>query len=112
MASVTTKGLPKRIRVAAFDIELVTRSMAWSYQSNRWGEFDTAAQQINLQPEFPTGAKMVDTVLHEIGHAIYWAFGLADADQEERIVMTMATAWTQIWRDNPKLLAWMTRTLA
>lgn len=50
---------------------------------------------------------MVDTVLHEVTHAIYWAYVIEDKDEEERIVTTMARAWTQVWRDNPDLLGWL-----
>lgn len=48
--------------------------------------------------------KMVYTLIHEINHAIYWAYKLDDEDKEERIVSTFATAWTQIYRDNPALM--------
>lgn len=55
----------------------------------------------------PAVSKLVDTLLHEITHAIWWAYGLEDDDKEERIVRTMGAAWAQIWRDNPHLLGWL-----
>ena len=42
--------------------------------------------------------------MHEINHAIFWAYCIQNEDKEERVVSTMATAWTQIFRDNPKIL--------
>lgn len=55
--------------------------------------------------------KAVDTLLHEINHAIYWAYGINDDDKEERVVGTFATAWTQVFRDNPRLLQYITESL-
>ena len=51
--------------------------------------------------------KVLDTLLHELNHAVYWAYGMEDEDKEERIVGTMATAWAQIFRDNPEFVAWI-----
>jgi hypothetical protein len=59
----------------------------------------------------PSTAKAADTLLHEAGHAIYATYGLAEEDKEERIVGAFATAWAQVFRDNPWLLAWLKMAL-
>jgi hypothetical protein len=62
---------------------------------------------IRIRPDVPSRWVIVDTVLHEINHAIFWAYLLRDNDDEERTVATIATGWTQVFRDNPALLAWI-----
>lgn len=53
----------------------------------------------------------VDTLLHEIYHAIWWTYGVHDEDKQERIVSATSTAWTQVFRDNPTLMPWISAKL-
>jgi len=103
--------LPKTIRVSAFDISIT--DLPHGDEINRWGDFNASRQGIridhNLLKNHP--AKYVDCLFHEIGHAIYWSYGILDEDKEERVVGAMASAWTQIFRDNPSLLRRMQKQL-
>jgi hypothetical protein len=76
-----------------------------------FGEFSPCEGRIALQVDMPSTVKAADTLLHEAGHAIYWTYGVSDADEEERVVGIFATAWAQVFRDNPWLLAWVGRAL-
>ncbi len=58
---------------------------------------------IDINP-FPLAA--VETVIHEITHAVFFASHLAKGDTEERVCLSVGAIWTQILRDNPKLVAW------
>ena len=69
------------------------------------------AGAIRFDGEMPSAAKMLDTLLHEIFHAIFWAYGIEDKDEEERTVSTMATGWAAFLRDNPAFNTWMTELL-
>ena len=104
--------LPDRIKVCGFDIALVKWTHHQASGAARYGEFASIEQVIRLQRDMPTRFKAVDTLLHELGHAIYWAFNLHDDDKEERMVGTMATAWTGIFRDNPWLTKWIADAVA
>ncbi len=108
---IKVAGLPTIIKDGPFDIAIVVADQHWAAANSRWGEFSSCEQCIRFQDEFPSSFKVVDIVLHEVGHAICWAYGIQDEDKEERVVATMATAWTQVWRDNPVLLSWMTGAL-
>lgn len=103
--------LPKIVRVAGYDIriELMSTHMATSMQ--RYGEFSSIEQTIRLQCEMPSRFKAVDTFLHEVNHAIFWAYGLEDDDKEERIVSTFSTAQMTLFRDNPWLTKWIAEAL-
>jgi hypothetical protein len=54
---------------------------------------------------FPLTA--LETVLHEIYHAIFSVAHFQKGDTEERICAVLASYDTQIRRDNPGLVAWI-----
>ena len=101
--------LPAAIRVGPFDFAVERMNPHDAASRRLWGQFSLIEQVIRVQVDIPSPIKAVDTVLHEIGHAIYWAYGIEDQDKEERIVAVFGTAWTQVWRDNPALLAWVAK---
>ena len=111
MKDFHVEGLPKAIRVAGFSFQIKVAHMLWAASAQRFGECSYMEQVIRLQEFFPTAEKAVDTLLHEIGHAIWWAYGLEVGDSEERIVAMQATAWMTFWRENPRVLDWITLAL-
>ena len=48
--------------------------------------------------------EFVDSLLHEILHAVFKTQGIEDGDNEERTVGMVASGLTGVFRDNPKLL--------
>lgn len=96
--------LPERIKVAAFDIKIITFPDREAELRQLFGEFSALDQTIRIDSKIVGTIKGIDTLIHELNHAIYWAYGIYDEDKEERIVGAFATAWTQIYRDNPELL--------
>lgn len=104
--------LPKKLRISAYDFRVDLWDAPQAQNAHRYGECSSIEQRITIQAEFATLVKMIDTLLHEIGHALYWAYGVEDDDKEERIVSAMGTAWTQLWRDNPALLDWLSAAMA
>ena len=96
-------SLPQSVRVAAFDIAIIAWPHTAAAAAAKFGEFSSLELCIRVDASVAP-IKLIDTLIHEINHAIYWAYGIDDADKEERLVATMATAWTQIYRDNPALL--------
>ena len=101
---------PTKIKVACFDINIIDFTSHEASLLARFGEFSALENHIKLDPAI-NKIKEVDTLLHELNHAIYWAYGIDDEDKEERIVGTFATAWTQIFRDNPELLEFIKHNL-
>lgn len=98
-----SKDLLKVVKVACFDIHIKSWGQKEAINQNMFGRFACFDQTIYID-EGLSDIKYVDTLLHELNHAIYWAYGIDDEDKEERIVGTFATAWTQVFRDNPVLL--------
>lgn len=105
------EALPATIRVAGFDFKLEKWTHHQAAGASRYGEFSSIEQTIRVQLDMPSPFKAVDTVLHEISHAIFWVYGVHDEDKEERIVSVLGTAWMTLHRDNPWLIKWLDRVL-
>lgn len=105
-------SLPEKIRVGPFDMRLIPMETYTANAMEVFGYFKRDEQVIAFEATPSTCEGIADTLLHEILHAIWWAYGIEDRDEEERTVATMATAWTQVYRDNPWLLKWLAKALA
>ena len=102
--------LPKSLRIAAFTFEIEEFHPMAAAACRRYGEFSAMEMRIRIDPQ-AGDVKTVDTLMHEITHAIFWSYGIDDKDEEERVAGFMGTAWTQIYRDNPDLLRFLTEAL-
>jgi len=102
--------LPKAIRVGAFDFAVEVLKPMTAGALRRFGEFSAMENCIRVDPNADR-IKVLDTLLHEINHAVFWAYNIDDKDDEERTVGHMASAWTQIYRDNPDLLRFISESV-
>jgi len=83
-----------------------------------FGDFTYLQCQIRVDNRLE-GAALVDTLIHEVLHAIYAMGKLKNKaqsedeleEQEERVVSVMATYLTQVLRDNPHLVRWINKNL-
>jgi hypothetical protein len=105
------EALPGSIRVGPFDFGIEKLCAQRAMGKDYFGEFSPCEGRLALQLDMPSAVKAADTPLHEAGHAIYWTYGLAEEDDEERVVGTFATAWAQVFRDNPWMLEWIGRAV-
>lgn len=99
--------LPTKVRVGHLDYAVEAWPVLQAMSAQRWGECSHMEQRIRVQAEVASVGQMMDTLLHEIMHAIFHVYGIEDSDKEERAVGIIATAWAQIWRDNPALMVWL-----
>lgn len=51
--------------------------------------------------------EVVNTLIHEVLHALYWSRGIEEGDSEERLVGSMADGLTEVIVRNPHLLDWI-----
>jgi hypothetical protein len=99
--------LPPFVRVGPYDMTLAPTSGVKTFARRSVGEFSARELKISYAVEAPSKIDALDTLLHEINHAIFFAYRIYDEDKEERTVGMFATAWTQVYRDNPWLLEWI-----
>lgn len=95
--------LGDKVKVGPFDIIIEKWSNLQGISKRRYAEFSAAELKIGIDVSHPK-IQIIDSLIHEINHAIYWVYKLEESDGEERLVGTMATGWTQVYRDNPWLL--------
>ena len=101
-------GFPSVLRVGPFDlaIKLVDKID----DGNDWGAY-THGIEIELVKDQPNAAFALDTVWHEIEHAIYRTYGLDKKSSEEAHAVARATAWPMVFRDNPEYANWFYRMI-
>jgi hypothetical protein len=68
-------------------------------------------QTIKIDGVAPSKAWVVDTLLHELLHAVWNERGLPKKANEERAVKTLGTGLLGLFQDNPKLLTWIKKGL-
>jgi hypothetical protein len=105
---------PKQVRVGPFEIKLTVLDIVKvdDGDDDVLGTFSYASCEIELRRHQPSAAFAVDTLLHEIFHAICRLYAFHEGNNEERVCSIMATALTDVMRVNPDLLRWIQRKLA
>lgn len=102
--------LPNSIRVGYrdFTVEVWAKDVAEAKQ--RLGEYDPSDGALrvkaDLQPQLAA-----EVLLHETLHACYSTGCLDSSADEEKTVSILAVQLTQVWRDNPDFVAFMSESL-
>jgi hypothetical protein len=99
------EGLPKSLRIGNIQYEILIVRPSENY-GRQYG-----SGWIEIAEDQGTGVRAVETVIHEITHAIYDAYVIRPEDDEERTVTTLAKGWAQVYYDNPALLRWMSKVI-
>lgn len=75
----------------------------------RLGECNHLTKTICMRFDVPN-YEILNTLIHEINHAIFQVYFIdPEEDNEERIVTTLANAWTQVYKDNPELIKFISK---
>jgi hypothetical protein len=100
------------IKIGYADITLVPLSGKEAAQRCIMGLFDAKHHKIEYDTTLAE-KEVVDTLMHEILHAINHMFGIkfAGHEDEEIIVNALAHGITTAMRDNPDFFRWMIDTL-
>lgn len=99
-------GLPLTVRVGYQDYAIVPWTSHYGQDRNRIGEFSANTAEIRITFGMP-GRHDQESLLHEILHAVYHHQGLADGDNEERVVGAIAHGLAAAVRDNPAVFMWI-----
>jgi predicted metal-dependent peptidase len=95
--------LPKSVLVGPHTVQIEPLSAQVALSNGIHGDFNSVLMRIRVDTSLPE-SMVLDTLLHEIAHAIYAIYHLEDTDSEERVVSIYGTAMLQVFKDNKKLL--------
>ena len=105
------ESLPQYVKIGPYQFRLEMWTAQQAMGARRYGECSTVEQRISIQRDHVCPVRLLDTVLHEINHALFWLCNLGDDDKEEHIVGHLATAQVQLFADNPWLHTFIQRAL-
>lgn len=102
--------LPDNVKVAGYNIAIKEWAPHSATTASRYGEFSANEMEIRLDMSMHS-EKVLDVFLHELYHAVYWAYGIEDSDKEERTCSVLSTGMAQVYIDNPSVLMFIVDTM-
>lgn len=103
-------GLPERIRVGSVWYNITISDKNIMSEEGPLGMTRRDLCEIVIR-ETGNVSQDLNTVIHEIGHAIYNTQDLHHADEEEQIVNRWTNGWLAFLYDNPDFTSWYTNAL-
>ena len=103
--------LPKYIRIGHYSVAFIKWDARAAHSSRAWGEFSAEEMAIRVDVQ-QDPMKVLDVIMHEIIHAIYFAYGLSSEANEEDVCRTVSKALVQVMRDNKPLFLIMDKIMA
>ena len=100
------KYLPQFIRIAGHTITVETFGIDVAKAGDLFAAYHSIDAKIVICDETDKIATL-DSLIHEIGHAIYFYYGIGREPSEEHVVNQMGVAWAQIWVDNPDMVTFL-----
>jgi hypothetical protein len=109
------RGLPRKFKIGQYTYRLRFVSAAeYDGLSDAYGVCDHDALRIYVSTE-PSCAenpeRLLNTVQHELTHAINHVWGIDDDTNEENMTGFHTNGTVALWLDNPKYLLWVRRLL-
>jgi hypothetical protein len=104
------KGLPRRITVGAFTFRVHIEPETHPELVDAFGCCNTNKQLIYLR-EGQDAALALNTVVHELSHAVNWVYGVEDDSTEEQFTGSHTNGMIDMWMRNPRLFLWIAKLL-
>ena len=103
--------LPKSVRVGYRDYAVNEYDARMAEAERQWGWHSSGLHEIQVRLSGLRDSEIANTLLHEVLHAAYQVADIKQGDDEERTVTAIANQLTQVWRDNPELIAFISDAL-
>ncbi len=94
--------LPRRVKVGPFVYTIERWDVADARDKREFGNCDPALHVIKIDTQY-SDSIVANTLLHEILHAVWNAWGLGDSEEEEKAVNNLANGLQAVFNDNPAI---------
>ena len=91
------------IKIGAIDYAVEAWDKVESTREERWGQISEYNHTIQVDTECQDW-QIVETIAHEIGHAICTR---CDLEVSEHVISTVSASVAALLRDNPQLVEWI-----
>ena len=100
--------MPRHIRVGTYDFLIEVKGRTEAVADSEFGRCQFFNQKIFVC-EHQEPQSLVNTVWHEVIHAVHWVFGLDDGSTEEEFTNLGANGTLIVMRENPELMSWIAK---
>jgi hypothetical protein len=97
-----TKYLPSEIRIGAQLYKVIGRDNEWHEDTGDYGKVDFSTHEVSVATEGRTLGEILDTLLHETLHIIWFEWNLPTRPKEERAVRGLGTGMAAVYAQNPE----------
>ena len=104
-------AVPNIIHLSAFDIDVRVLPEVHHEGQRCYGLWKGDTQEVLISEEAPSDRMATCTLMHEIFHAIWWAYDIAPKEQEESTVTRLSHGLGEVFVRNPGLLTWIQKGL-
>lgn len=98
-------NLPKSVRVGFFVYTIEAISAELADAKGLYGYADNNTNEIKVSDGL-NDQQLLNTVLHEVLHAIHWIHGLHDDSTEEEFTNLSTNGLCAFFADNPEFVDW------
>ncbi|GAB3644741.1 hypothetical protein [Ramlibacter alkalitolerans] len=106
----TRKRPPTKLAIGAYGFTVSRMSEEAARKAGVFGETDLHNQDVAINFG-NTDQTVANTFLHEALHGVHWVSGLEDKPLEEEFTRQGANGICELFRRNPKAMAWWLATL-
>lgn len=96
--------LPTTIRIGHIDYRVLQATEPWHRETESYGITDPERGTITIYHDNQPLPVVLETLWHEVNHAINVLTNVTDKTDEEDQVRRTSPVWLQVFRDNPQFL--------
>ena len=110
------EGIPSKVRIGCYWWDIVVVSDREADVTRSWGTTQPEHFVITIRSSITNPSVLANTFVHEILHAIHYAYGLLteqnESPDEEAFTTLGANGILAFWQDNPYAVEWLSKLVS
>jgi hypothetical protein len=95
------KYLPTEIKIGAQLYKVLAKTNEWHEDTGLYGKVDFSTHEVSVATEGRTLGEILDTLLHETLHVVWFEWNIPGRPREERAVRGLGTGLAAVYAQNP-----------